>query len=76
MIIKEEGLEAFADHASSDSGQNRDDLAQDDDDDPDYQVGFTDPSFIVCLFCYLICLFFLCLCFCYVQNLTYIRYIV
>ena len=34
VIIKEEGLEAFADQASSDSGQNRDDPGQDDDDDP------------------------------------------
>lgn len=40
MIIKEEGLEAFADQASSDSGQNKDDPGQDDDDDPDYQVVF------------------------------------
>lgn len=47
MIIKEEGLEAIPDQASSDSGQNRGDPAQDDDDDPDYQVVFTDPYFIL-----------------------------
>lgn len=41
MIIKEEGLEAFADHTSSDSVQLRDETAQHDGDDPDYQVQFT-----------------------------------
>lgn len=44
MIIKEEGLEAFTDHASSDSGQFRDDPDQDDGDDPDYQVEFINGS--------------------------------
>ena len=38
MIIKEEGLEALADQASSDSGQYREEPGQDNDDDPDYQV--------------------------------------
>lgn len=51
VIIKEEGLEALADQASSDSGQYRDDPGQDDGDDPDYQVDFMDPSFI--FFCFL-----------------------
>lgn len=44
MIIEEEGLEAFADQASSDSGQFRGDPGPDDDDDPDYQVSFISPS--------------------------------
>lgn len=48
MIIKEEGLEALAVQASSDSGQNKDDPGQDDADDPDYQVDFTNTSFILC----------------------------
>ena len=48
VIIKEEGLEALADQASSDSGQYRDDRGQDDGDDPDYQVNFTNTSFSVC----------------------------
>ncbi len=48
VIIKEEGLEAFADQASSDSGQYRDDPGQDDGDDPDYQVDFTNTSLILC----------------------------
>lgn len=44
VIIKEEGLEPFADQASSDSGQFKDDLGQDDDDDPDYQLEPEDPD--------------------------------
>ncbi|XP_008302107.1 uncharacterized protein LOC103373879 [Stegastes partitus] len=44
VIIKEEGLEGLADQASSDSGPYRDEPGQDDDDDPDYQVGFTGTS--------------------------------
>lgn len=39
VIIKEEGLEVL-----SDSCQNGDDLVQDDDEDPDYQVDLTDIS--------------------------------
>ncbi len=47
MIIKEEGFEPFADQASSDSGQYRDDLGQDDNnDDQDYQVDLTNTSLI------------------------------
>lgn len=61
MIIKEEGLEPFADQASSDSGQFKDDLGQDDDDDPDYQVDFI--TFILCVILsvfkvFIVCLFF------------------
>lgn len=41
VIIKEEGLEVFADQMSPDSGHCRDQVYHDDD-DPDYQVGFMD----------------------------------
>lgn len=47
VIIKEERLEALADEVSSDSSQYRDEPAQDND-DPDYQVDFTNTSFILC----------------------------
>lgn len=49
MIIKEEGLEVFADQVSSDSGQYRDEPGQEEADDLDYQVDFTNTSFIFCL---------------------------
>lgn len=53
MIIKEEGLEALADQASSDSGQYRDDPSQDDGDDPDYQVDLSHTSTLKSLFLFL-----------------------
>lgn len=45
VIIKEEGFECLADRMSSDSGQYRDEFWQDED-DPDYQVGFIDMFYI------------------------------
>ncbi|KAG7215375.1 hypothetical protein INR49_022543 [Caranx melampygus] len=43
VIIKEEGLEAFSDQMSLDSGQCRDQVCNDDD-DPDYQFEAEDPG--------------------------------
>lgn len=47
VIIKEEGLEAFADHTSSDSVQLTEEMAQNNGGDPDYQVQFTITLYLV-----------------------------
>lgn len=53
VVIKEEGLEAFADLASPDSGHYQEDAGQDDENDPDYQVDMIKYILVLCsLFLY------------------------